>query len=84
MGELVLKGKQEPVLVHEPCIDDDTCRAGAEEYRAVYAQLDGMNADRSGLFAALATRFPDDPLVALHHRRCSAGATDTRVVLGGK
>ncbi len=89
VGQLLLKGKRQTVPVFAPLA---TLAAGTRAPEADYAAaLGGLQpgpqydmAQARAQFAALAARFPNDPLVALHAQRLQHGATDDRVVLDAK
>lgn len=70
VGRLVLKGKSHALKVYEPLTDETPGGyAPQTEYEAAYeamAQGDAIAVDR---FAQLATLYPEDPLVRLHHER---------------
>ena len=89
VGQLVLKGKSQPLLVHEPiaCTDRAACAAPAD-YDTAMRLLQSGDADQlqgaREAFEALAERHPHDPLVALHTRRLRQGATDDRIVMAEK
>lgn len=93
VGRLLLKGKQVPLMVHQPLhdgLDDAGTDADPAAYGAAYALLQaGDAAAARAAFEALRQHHPDDPLVALHHRRllhagpADAGALDL-IVVGGR
>ncbi len=85
VGQLVLKGKEKGIEVLTPAE-----RAGAaptEEYLEAYGRLAGGTekaAEALECFARLTQTYPDDGLVAFHHRRLDAGQVGTRIVLESK
>ena len=58
--------------------------APLDEYQAAYAALAQSSPEAEPLFAALAQRYPDDPLVRLHHQRLRLGESGDRLVLESK
>lgn len=85
VGQLVLKGKTEGLMVYEPVpADKAQGRAPSADYAAAYALMEGGDADALARFEALAASHPDDPLVQLHLGRLRAGETGTRIVFKDK
>ncbi len=85
VGQLVLKGKSEALMVYEPVpADQADGRAPAAAYDAAYALLDRADGDALARFESLAGQHPGDPLVRLHLNRLRAGETGSRIVLTEK
>lgn len=85
IGRLVLKGKRQDLAVFEPLSAEvPGPYAPLDEYQAAYAALAQSSAEAEPLFAALAQRYPDDPLVRLHHQRLRLGESGDRLVLESK
>jgi len=86
IGRLVLKGKQRALQVYEPVTASrERVYAPLDEYLAAYRlMIDEAAAEASIAFGALAQRFPDDPLVLLHHQRTLEGAQNDLIVLTSK
>jgi adenylate cyclase len=72
LDTLVLRGRAEPTEVYELLLDDDPRRATLDAYRAAVALV---RAGDPGAAAALAALPEDDPAVAYHRARASAGAS---------
>ncbi|OYU45866.1 MAG: hypothetical protein CFE44_05270 [Burkholderiales bacterium PBB4] len=93
VGKIVLKGKTQALQVYTPLatLDPMAC-APVAEYNAALALMTpgGPESDVPAaasalvLFEALAKRYPQDPLVALHYRRLLDGATDDVIVMAEK
>ena len=89
VGQLVLKGKTQPLLVYEPVATTNAaiCAAPAD-YDAAMRLLQPGETHQPKLaleaFEALAERHPHDPLVALHLNRLREGATDDHIVMAEK
>lgn len=85
VGQLVLKGKTQPLKVFEPLVAELAPRyAPFAAYRAAYEAMRSESAEAPALFEKLAADYPDDPLVALHHHRLQAGAQGDLIVLTEK
>lgn len=84
IGRLMMKGKQEPILAFEPLSPAQAKSEAVESYLAAYTDMEAGVPGAADAFAGLAQRFPDDPLIAFHHRRLQAGATDAAIVFGDK
>jgi class 3 adenylate cyclase/CHASE2 domain-containing sensor protein len=83
VGELVLKGKTEGLLVHEP-LAGDFAEQQERDYKAAYAIMTKNDNSARQAFDALRDAYPDDSLVAFHCARLARGDTGTRVVLKEK
>lgn len=91
VGKLVLKGKQQALQVFEPVAaarpEQD---APLAEYQAFYQQLQASTDDDDCLptlraqIASLATRYPTDPLIQLHHQRLAQGKRGDILVMQSK
>jgi len=85
VGELVLKGKTQALMVFEPIVATDAQPAGRDaEYEAAFNLLHEKNPDALSAFERLAETRPLDPLVRLHLTRLRAGEQGDRIVLDEK
>lgn len=84
VGELLLKGKTQALLVYEPLRSQDPGYAPLQDYAQAYAAMQAQAQNAAQLFAALAQRHPHDPLVALHAARLARGDVGVRMVLQDK
>jgi adenylate cyclase len=85
VGELLLKGREGPLMTFEPLPLAAASSPETEEYRAAYAMLAaGDAAGARKAFAALVSRYGDDPLASFHLQRLLAGRTGVRVELAEK
>jgi adenylate cyclase len=89
VGRLVLKGKSQPLQVYTPdaTLDAPKCAASADYDAAIRLLQPGpAHEPQKALaqFEALARRYPQDPLVALHLKRLHQGATDDLMVMAEK
>ena len=55
-----------------------------EQYNHAFKALSDNDPQTEELFDALATRFPDDPLVKLHARRIESGESGSTLVIRKK
>ena len=79
VGDLVLRGRREPLRAFEPlgpprCGDPDT-----GFYLAAFSKLEAGDPGALAAFAAEVGRRPDDRLAAFHLRRLLNGAAGTRI-----
>jgi adenylate cyclase len=80
VGDLVLRGRSEPLRAYEPlggAGDGPATRA----YRDAFTKLEAGDADVAQAFASLIGQYGDDPLVTFHLKRLLGGDTGTRIVL---
>lgn len=74
IARLVLKGRQQALATFEPLLAaQDHAQAPLADYTQAYAAMQAEDAQAAELFAQLASQWPDDPLVSLHHQRLQAG-----------
>jgi adenylate cyclase len=85
VGHLVLKGKNEALMVYEPLVGE-----GGEAlqrdiaYEAAYDLLQRQDPGAREAFERLAQERPQDPLVRLHLQRLHAGEHGDTIVLDEK
>jgi adenylate cyclase len=84
VGQLVLKGKSRALKVFEPVTADLAGRAPLAEYVSAYEVMCAQSPEAMGVFDALLAQWPLDPLVALHHRRLTAGEEGDLMVMDAK
>lgn len=84
VGELLLKGKPQPLRVYEPLTSRAADYAPPADYAQAYAAMQSQAPSAASLFATLAQRYPHDPLVALHAARLARGEVGVRMVLQDK
>jgi class 3 adenylate cyclase len=83
IGDIVLKGKVEPVTVHTPAVageDDALWFAYGKAFEMMRVHDPGARV----AFAELARRYPNDGPSALHARRLAEGALGTLITLTEK
>lgn len=82
VGDLVLRGRSEPIRAFEPLDEARHADPATEDYRRAFAQLAAGDAAAVTAFAALVGRTPQDRLATFHLRRLLNGASGTRIELG--
>ena len=84
IGSLLLKGKEEAVKTYEPLPQPDPAPDSLPDYSDAFALLEAEDPSAHERFTALASRFPGDPLIALHSRRLAEGASGAAISLAGQ
>jgi class 3 adenylate cyclase len=77
VGELILRGRSEPLRAYEPLPSTSFTTSATAEYAAAFAKLEAGDAAAMPAFAALAELHADDPLAGFHLRRLLNGAKGT-------
>jgi adenylate cyclase len=78
VGDLVLRGKTEPLRAFEP-LTADPDDAALDNYLSAFAQLEAQDPAAIGAFAAEVGKHPGDQLVSFHLKRLLNGQTGTRI-----
>jgi adenylate cyclase len=81
IGDLVLRGRCEPLRAYEPLPTKALKRSAMADYIAAFAKLEAGNADAMPAFAAVVGLHADDPLAGFHLRRLLNGGKGVRVQL---
>jgi class 3 adenylate cyclase len=81
VGDLMLRGRSEPLRAYEPLAADAFDGAVAKQYSDAFAKLDAGDAGAMPAFAALVGLHSDDALAGFHLRRLLNGAKGVRVEL---
>ncbi|QOZ24858.1 adenylate/guanylate cyclase domain-containing protein [Bradyrhizobium sp. CCBAU 51753] len=81
VGDLVLRGRSEPLRAHEPLSPAAFDGAAAAQYASAFAKLESGDIAAMPAFAALVGIHADDPLASYHLRRLLNGAKGARVQL---
>ncbi len=77
VGDLVLRGRSEPLRAYEPLRDAEA----AAGYADAFAKLEARDPTAVAAFAALVGARPDDPLAQFHLKRLLNGASGVRMEL---
>ncbi len=83
IGGLILKGKTEAVQAFEPLIGTPDAEL-AQRYAEAFQCLRESAPQAGKLFADLHRRYPEDPLVTLHHKRIASGEASTTITMQEK
>jgi adenylate cyclase len=81
IGDLVLRGRGEPLRAYEPIRADRGDGAFLESYARAYALLEQGDPSALAAFAATVAQRPDDPLAGFHLKRLLNGAAGVRIAL---
>ncbi|MGK9202443.1 MULTISPECIES: adenylate/guanylate cyclase domain-containing protein [Sinorhizobium] len=82
IGDLVLRGRSEPLRAHEPLSAAEFDAPITTQYLKAFAKLEQNCATAMPAFAALVGMHSDDPLASYHLRRLLNGATGIRIQVG--
>ena len=81
VGNVLLRGRSEALMAHEPLTGERHADALTVEYLAAYAKCEACDPAALPAFAALLGRGSGDGLVSFHLKRLLAGATGVAVTL---
>ena len=81
VGDIVLRGRSEPLRVYEPLREDVFCAPEIAQYSEAFAKLEAGDVAAMPAFAALVGLHADDPLAGFHLRRLLNGAKGVRMQL---
>jgi adenylate cyclase len=81
VGDLVLRGRSEPLRAYEPLPADAFEGPALTQYSEAFAKLEAGDATAMPAFAALVGLHADDPLAGLHLKRLLNGAKGVRMQL---
>jgi adenylate cyclase len=85
VGELVLRGREAPLMAHEPLPDPVFRAPQTAAYMSAYEKLAGGDAiGARQAFASLVGQYGDDPLAIFHLQRLLAGKSGVRIELAEK
>jgi adenylate cyclase len=79
VGDLVLRGRTEPLRAYEPLPPDQCGDGSAEGYALAFARLEAEDPGAIGAFAAEVGRHPDDQLASFHLKRLLNGGKGIRI-----
>ena len=82
IGELVLRGRSEPLRAFEPLFADEYDALTTTRYMAAYAKLDSHPAAAIPAFASLVSAHANDPLSSYHLRRLLNGDGGVQIEVG--
>jgi adenylate cyclase len=81
VGNLLLRGRSEALLAHEPLSAERHTDPLTAEYLAAYAKMEAKDPSALPAFAALLGRDSADGLVSFHLKRLLSGETGSQIVL---
>jgi adenylate cyclase len=79
VGDLVLRGRREPLRAFEPLRAAQYDISSTEEYLNAFAKLEAGDPSALAIFAAQVGRAPDDSLASFHLKRLLNGTVGTRI-----
>ncbi len=79
VGDLVLRGRTEPMRVFEPLTPEETAGPHTRGYVAAFAKLEAADPGALAAFAALVGERPADALAQYHLKRLLNGGAGTRI-----
>ena len=81
VGDLMLRGRSEPLRAYEPLTPENFEGLAAKQYSDAFAKLEAEDAAAMPAFAALVGLHADDALAGFHLRRLLNGAKGVRMQL---
>jgi len=81
VGDLVLRGRSEPLRAYEPLPAESFKAPATAQYTEAFAKLEAGDAAAIPAFAALVGLHADDPLAGFHLRRLLNGAKGVRMLV---
>ena len=79
VGDIVLRGRSEPLRTYEPLCDEAFAAPVTAQYTEAFAKLEAGDASAMPAFAALVGVHADDPLAGFHLKRLLNGAKGVRM-----
>ena len=79
VGDLVLRGRTEPLRAFEPLRPEQCDDPSTRDYLAAFTKLEAGDHGAVAAFAAEVGKRPDDHLASFHLKRLLNGATGTRI-----
>lgn len=79
VGDLMLRGRSEPLRAYEPLTEDVFAAAATTQYREAFDRLEAGDAAAMPAFAALVGSHAGDPLAGYHLKRLLNGGKGTRI-----
>lgn len=81
VGDLVLRGRSEPLRAFEPLTAQAVAMPASEAYAQAFAKLEARDSGAMSAFAALVGLNPEDHLASFHLKRLLNGGSGTRIAL---
>jgi adenylate cyclase len=80
VGDLVLRGKTEPIRASEPLRANKSDEPCFDSYHKAFALLEAGDPKAMGVFAAHVGNYPTDQLSSFHLKRLLSGHLGTKIV----
>jgi hypothetical protein len=81
VGDLLLRGRAEPIRAFEPLIAETCASAETQAYIKAFEKLEVGDPGAVASFAALVGRNTEDRLASFHLKRLLNGETTTTIIL---
>jgi adenylate cyclase len=81
VGDLLLRGRTEPLRTFEPLTQEQFAAPVTSSYLDAFTKLEGGEASAMAEFAAHVGKHPEDQLASFHLKRLLNGATGTKIVM---
>jgi len=81
IGDLMLRGRDEPLKAFEPLTPEKYEATSTQNYLRAFALLAMRDPSAIAAFAGVVAERPDDPLAGFHLRRLLNGATGVRIAM---
>ena len=81
IGELMLRGRSEPIIAYEPLAPSKSDEGYHDSYMQAYSKLEKNDPDATTAFASLVASKADDALARFHLRRLLNGGSGVRISL---
>jgi class 3 adenylate cyclase/CHASE2 domain-containing sensor protein len=84
IGDVILKGKTEPVTLYTPVTDEQAAGVLYRWYQTTYELLKNKDPDAASAVSEMHKVHPDDPLVHFHYERIQSGLITSLIVMEDK
>jgi adenylate cyclase len=81
IGDLMLRGRHEPLKAFEPLTQEEYEATWTQNYLKAFALLEAGDPSAIAEFARVVAERPDDPLAGFHLRRLLNGAANVRIAM---
>jgi adenylate cyclase len=81
IGDLLLRGRAEPLRAVEPLRAEKFNDPATQSYLEAFAKLEGGNPSATAAFAAHLGKQPGDQLTSFHLKRLLNGVTGTQIAM---
>jgi adenylate cyclase len=81
IGDLILRGRTEPLRAYEPLTEAGSSDLTTATYASAFAKLEAGDPSAMPAFAALLSMRADDCLASFHLKRLLNGSRGTKIVM---